>query len=206
MSETIIVIDGEELVVSLARENGRTVVTDGDRRDEIEILGVRGDEAELLINGRRRLVPFYLEGDSVHFHLGGETITATVEAKARAARNRHKEHSMTAPMPGVILELNSVALSTGIKFVSIAPGTTVTRTGHYSVPITLTFQGNYYDLTDFLFRLRNLVDVRDGELSNQMDRAPHLINICGAAVARVADLGVRQHERRRGGAQRGPHR
>ncbi len=67
-------------------------------------------------------------------------------------------------MPGVILELNSVALSTGITFVSIAPGTTVTRTGHYSVPITLTFEGNYYDLTDFLFRLRNLVSVRDGVL------------------------------------------
>ena len=67
-------------------------------------------------------------------------------------------------MPGVILELNSVALSTGIAFVSIAPGTAVTREGHYSVPITLTFQGNYYDLTDFLFRLRNLVSVRDGVL------------------------------------------
>jgi Tfp pilus assembly protein PilO len=67
-------------------------------------------------------------------------------------------------MPGVILELNSVALSTGIAFVSIAPGTAVTRTGHYSVPITLTFEGNYYDLTDFLFRLRNLVSVHDGVL------------------------------------------
>lgn len=67
-------------------------------------------------------------------------------------------------MPGVILELNSVALSTGIAFVSIAPGTAVTREGHYSVPITLTFEGNYYDLTDFLFRLRNLVSVRDGVL------------------------------------------
>ena len=30
--------------------------------------------------------------------------------------------------------------------------------------MTLTFEGNYYDLTDFLFRLRNLVSVRDGVL------------------------------------------
>ena len=67
-------------------------------------------------------------------------------------------------MPGVILELNSVALSTGIMFVSIAPGAPVTREAHYSVPITLTFEGNYYDLTDFLFRLRNLVSVREGVL------------------------------------------
>ena len=35
---------------------------------------------------------------------------------------------------------------------------------HRAVPINLTFEGNYYDLTDFLFRLRNLVIVRDGEL------------------------------------------
>jgi hypothetical protein len=33
------------------------------------------------------------------------------------------------------------------------------------LPINLTFEGNYYDLTDFLFRLRNLVRVRDGELA-----------------------------------------
>ena len=30
----------------------------------------------------------------------------------------------------------------------------------------LTFEGSYYDLTDFLFRLRNLVIVRDGELES----------------------------------------
>lgn len=67
-------------------------------------------------------------------------------------------------MPGVILELNAVATSTGIKFLSIAPGPPVSRENHFSVPVTLTFEGNYYDLTDFLFRLRNLVSVRDGVL------------------------------------------
>jgi hypothetical protein len=33
------------------------------------------------------------------------------------------------------------------------------------LPIALKFEGNYYDLTDFLFRLRNLVAVRDGRLA-----------------------------------------
>ena len=33
-----------------------------------------------------------------------------------------------------------------------------------AVPINLTFEGNYYDLTDFLFRLRNLVTVKEGVL------------------------------------------
>ena len=68
-------------------------------------------------------------------------------------------------MAGVILELNSVAERSGVDFVSISPAAPVAApAGYQSVPIKLTFEGNYYDLTDFLFRLRNLVVVRDGEL------------------------------------------
>ena len=68
-------------------------------------------------------------------------------------------------MAGVILELNSVAERSGVDFVSISPAAPVAApAGYQSVPIKLTFEGNYYDLTDFLFRMRNLVVVRDGEL------------------------------------------
>jgi len=68
-------------------------------------------------------------------------------------------------MAGVILELNSVAERSGVDFLSITPGAPVAApAGYQSVGIKLTFEGNYYDLTDFLFRLRNLVIVRDGEL------------------------------------------
>jgi Tfp pilus assembly protein PilO len=68
-------------------------------------------------------------------------------------------------MAGVLLELNSIAERAGVDFVSITPSAPVAApAGYQSVPIKLTFEGNYYDLTDFLFRLRNLVIVRDGEL------------------------------------------
>ena len=68
-------------------------------------------------------------------------------------------------MPGVILELNATATAAGIEFVSIAPQTPIaTATGYHVVPIALKFEGNYFDLTDFLFRLRNHVAVRDGRL------------------------------------------
>jgi Tfp pilus assembly protein PilO len=67
-------------------------------------------------------------------------------------------------MPGILLELNSTALSTGVEFLSIQPGVPSARGTYYAVPITLTYAGNYYDLADFLFRLRNLVAVRDGVL------------------------------------------
>ena len=67
-------------------------------------------------------------------------------------------------MPGIILELNSVASAAGVDFRSISPQTVVPKEGYRALPIALTFEGNYYDLTDFLFRLRNLVIVRDGRL------------------------------------------
>jgi type IV pilus assembly protein PilO len=67
-------------------------------------------------------------------------------------------------MPGIILELNSVAEAAGIEFRAIAPQNVKPEEGYRGLPISLTFQGNYYDLTDFLFRLRNLVTVRDGKL------------------------------------------
>lgn len=67
-------------------------------------------------------------------------------------------------MPGIILELNSVASAAGIEFLSIAPQSAAVQASYTALPINLSFEGNYYDLTDFLFRLRNLVSVRDGEL------------------------------------------
>ena len=72
----------------------------------------------------------------------------------------------TDDMPGIILDLNSVADATGIKFVSIEPSAPTPKTGYSAIGINLTFEGNYFDLTDFLFRLRNLVTVRDGRLSS----------------------------------------
>jgi Tfp pilus assembly protein PilO len=69
-------------------------------------------------------------------------------------------------VPGIILELNSIAQATGVRFKAIAPQDPVTQEGYRALPISLTFQGNYYDLTDFLFRVRNLVAVRDGKLSS----------------------------------------
>jgi Tfp pilus assembly protein PilO len=67
-------------------------------------------------------------------------------------------------MPGIMLELNSVASATGVEFRSITPAAPLPQTGYLAVPINLTFAGSFYDLTDFLFRLRNLVVVRDGDL------------------------------------------
>jgi Tfp pilus assembly protein PilO len=67
-------------------------------------------------------------------------------------------------MPGMILQLNRIARETGIRFDSITPQAPAEANGAQAIPINLVFQGNYFELADFLFRLRSLVNVRGGTL------------------------------------------
>lgn len=67
---------------------------------------------------------------------------------------------------GVLLELSRVASETGIDFEQIVPQA-VLPAGAPNVraqPIELVFTGNFYELSDFLYRLRNLVTVQSGKL------------------------------------------
>lgn len=70
----------------------------------------------------------------------------------------------TPDMPGILLELSRIAGETGIQFNSISPQASVASGSYQSVPISLVFDGNFYELSDFLFRLRTLVGIRHGEL------------------------------------------
>jgi type IV pilus assembly protein PilO len=67
-------------------------------------------------------------------------------------------------MPDVVLELSQLARDTGIRFDSISPQP-IAAIGSYSVlPISVTFNGTFYDLADLLYRLRSLVNVHAGRL------------------------------------------
>jgi type IV pilus assembly protein PilO len=67
-------------------------------------------------------------------------------------------------MPDLVLELSQLARDTGIRFDSISPQP-IAPIGSYSVlPISVTFNGNFYNLADFLYRLRSLVTVHAGRL------------------------------------------
>ena len=95
----------------------------------------------------------------------------TLEAKKGAQIRVADLYRLTKAMPdqvdmaGILLELNQVAEDSGITFEQITPATTATPiSGYLAIPITVEFQGNFYDLSDFLYRLRNLVDVRHGTL------------------------------------------
>jgi Tfp pilus assembly protein PilO len=70
----------------------------------------------------------------------------------------------TPDMPGVLLELNRIARDTGIRFDSITPGDSADAGGYMRQPIDVIFDGSFYELSDFLYRVRTLVSVHNGRL------------------------------------------
>jgi Tfp pilus assembly protein PilO len=71
----------------------------------------------------------------------------------------------TGDMPGILLQLDRLAKDSGIAFSSITPSPEqVPGTGYSLLRIDLEFSGNFYGLSDFLYRLRSLVGVRRGAL------------------------------------------
>jgi Tfp pilus assembly protein PilO len=80
-------------------------------------------------------------------------------------------------MPGIILTLSQVARAAGVSFDLIEPSVNpnpLAATGGYStIRIHLFFNGDFYSLSDFLYRLRSLVGVRNGTL----DATGRLFNV-----------------------------
>ena len=67
-------------------------------------------------------------------------------------------------MPDLLLELSQLARDTGISFDSISPQAPVAVGSYTVLPISVTFNGTFYDLADLLYRLRSLVNVHAGRL------------------------------------------
>ena len=97
------------------------------------------------------------------------TLQAKQGAKIRVADIFRLTKAMPdqTDMAGILLELNQVAQDSGITFSQITPATVaVALSGYEAIPITVEFEGNFYELSDLLYRLRNLVDVRHGALDS----------------------------------------
>jgi Tfp pilus assembly protein PilO len=67
-------------------------------------------------------------------------------------------------LPDVLLQLSQISTETGVTFKAITPSDPVTTATYEQLPIDLVFEGHFYDLADFLYRVRNLVGVHDGRL------------------------------------------
>ena len=67
-------------------------------------------------------------------------------------------------MAEAILELNAAAEGAGVEFIAITPGTPIPGAGYTQLPLQLSFEGSFYNLTELVYRVRNLVSVREGVL------------------------------------------
>lgn len=101
MSEKIITIEGQSRELELEREGSRFRVGE----HEIELVNVRGNEAELRVDGSTHFVPFVIEGAEISFAWEGEIWIANAAEKGLRTRATHRDHSMIAPMPGVVLKV-----------------------------------------------------------------------------------------------------
>jgi Tfp pilus assembly protein PilO len=72
----------------------------------------------------------------------------------------------TPDVPDLLIELSQVTKDSGVLLQQLSPSapTTDASTGQTTVPISMTVTGDFYTVTDLLYRLRNLVWVRDGAL------------------------------------------
>jgi Tfp pilus assembly protein PilO len=68
----------------------------------------------------------------------------------------------TTDMPNLLLELTQVVRSAGVQLLQISPTPTDPTTG--ATAITLAVTGDFYSVTDLLYRLRSLVAVHNGAL------------------------------------------
>lgn len=69
-----------------------------------------------------------------------------------------------ADVPNLLLQLSEISAETGVSFQSITPHDPVSQGSYLQIGIDLVFEGHFYDLSDFLYRLRNLVGVHQGVL------------------------------------------
>lgn len=105
MTEKIIRTRSGDSTVSIRREGDIYVVESGESVSRIEIVSIGESEAELRIDGSSEIVPFSREGSKIWFHYRGRAHEAEVgEPGARRSR-KHHDHSMSAPMPGVVLKI-----------------------------------------------------------------------------------------------------
>lgn len=70
-----------------------------------ELVALRDGEAEIRVGDRTHVVPFVVSGSKVSFAYDGEIYSIDVGDRGGRSRARHRDHSMAAPMPGMVLKI-----------------------------------------------------------------------------------------------------
>jgi 3-methylcrotonyl-CoA carboxylase alpha subunit len=71
----------------------------------VQLIAVRDGVAEVRVRDRVHFIPYLTRGTEVSFAFDGEIYTVDVSEQGGRRRARHRDHSMSAPMPGVVLKI-----------------------------------------------------------------------------------------------------
>ena len=75
----------------------------------------------------------------------------------------HQVMPVEAAIPSFIVGLTKTAQSSGLVLIGVTPQATAPGVPFSLQPIQLEFDGRYFDAEDFLYRLENYVNLRNGQ-------------------------------------------
>ena len=101
MSDKVIIISGVAHELTVERDG--SLFRSGE--SQVEIVSISASEALIRVGGRTHSVPFHIDGFEVSFAFDGEVYRADVSDKGARTRAKHRDQSMSAPMPGVVLRI-----------------------------------------------------------------------------------------------------
>ena len=101
MSDKVVTIGSRQIELLLEREGTRFRAGDV----AVEIIRIGDGEAEIRAGEKIFVVPFVIDGTRISFSFDGVTYNADVTDRGARTRTRHRDHSMAAPMPGLILKI-----------------------------------------------------------------------------------------------------
>jgi Tfp pilus assembly protein PilO len=104
--------------------------------------------------------------DSLAQAAAAKSVASAPKIKVADAYKLAKAMPSIADMPDVLLELDQTARDAGVALTTISPSQpSPSATGGYeTLQISVAATGTFYSITDLLYRLRNLVWVRNGAL------------------------------------------
>jgi len=80
-------------------------------------------------------------------------------------------------LPSLLIEINNISIKAGIDFITISPGNLSEQEGYEEIPLQITITGRFFDLIDFLYRIRaheREIKVTGLSISAGPDGLPHL--------------------------------
>jgi biotin carboxyl carrier protein len=101
MTDKIVTIGEQQSELVLERDGSEFRAGD----QAITVLAIREEEIEIKVGGRLHVIPYVVNGSVVSFAFDGENYSADVAQKGARVKSKHRDHSTSAPMPGLVLKI-----------------------------------------------------------------------------------------------------